>query len=36
MVNELDKKIIGLIQGDLPLVPKPFAVLAEKIGIGED
>ena len=36
MVNELDKKIIGLIQGDLPLHPRPFAVMAEKIGISED
>ena len=36
MIDELDKKIIGLIQGDLPLVPRPFAVLAEKIGITED
>ncbi len=36
MIDELDKKIIGLIQGDLPLDPRPFAVLAEKIGIRED
>jgi DNA-binding Lrp family transcriptional regulator len=36
MVDELDKKIIGLLQGDLPLDPKPFAILAESIGISED
>ena len=36
MVNELDKKVIRLIQGDLPLDLKPFAVLAEEIGIPED
>ena len=36
MVDELDKKIIGLIQGDLPLHPRPFAVMAERIGITED
>lgn len=36
MVDELDKKIIGLIQGDLPLDPRPFAVMAERIGITED
>ena len=36
MVDELDKKIIGLIQGDLPLDPRPFAVMAEGIGITED
>ena len=36
MVDELDKKVIRLIQGDLPLDLKPFAVLAEEIGISED
>jgi DNA-binding Lrp family transcriptional regulator len=36
MVDELDKKIISLLQGDLPLDPKPFAILAESIGISED
>ncbi len=35
MIDELDKKIIGLIQGDLPLEARPFAVMAEKIGITE-
>ena len=35
MEDELEKNIIGLIQGDLPLEPEPFALLAEKIGIGE-
>jgi DNA-binding Lrp family transcriptional regulator len=36
MVDELDKKVIRLIQGDLPLDLMPFAVLAEEIGISED
>ena len=36
MVDTIDKKIISLIQGDLPLHPRPFALLAAKIGIGED
>ena len=36
MIEELEKKIIGLIQGDLPLTAHPFAVLAERIGISED
>jgi DNA-binding Lrp family transcriptional regulator len=36
MIDELDKKVIGLIQGDLPLDPRPFAVMAERIGISED
>ena len=35
MITELDKKIISLIQGDLPLDRKPFAVMAKKIGISE-
>lgn len=35
MVDALDKKVIGLIQGDFPLDPRPFAVMAEKIGISE-
>jgi siroheme decarboxylase len=36
MIDELDKKIIRLIQGDLPLALRPFAVLAEEIGITEE
>lgn len=36
MINELDKKIIGLIQGDLPLEPRPFASMAEIAGVSED
>jgi DNA-binding Lrp family transcriptional regulator len=36
MIDELDKKIINLIQGDLPLDPRPFALLADKISITED
>ena len=36
MIDELDKKVIRLIQGDLPLDLKPFAILAAKIGISED
>ena len=36
MIENIDKKIIGLIQKDLPVHPRPFAVLAEKIGISEE
>jgi DNA-binding Lrp family transcriptional regulator len=36
MIDDLDKKIIALIQGDLPVDLRPFAVLAEKLGIAED
>lgn len=36
MIDDLDKKIISLIQGDIPLAPQPFAVLAERSGITEE
>ena len=36
MIDERDKTIIGVIQGDLPLKKRPFAELAESIGITED
>ena len=36
MIDEIDKRIINLIQGDLPLTPRPFAGMAEKINITED
>lgn len=36
MVDELDKKIISFIQGDLPLDKRPFALVAEKAGISEE
>ncbi|RPI76125.1 MAG: Lrp/AsnC family transcriptional regulator [Desulfobacteraceae bacterium] len=36
MLDDLDKKIIALIQGDLPLSAQPYAELAQTIGIAED
>ena len=36
LIDDLDKRIIALIQGDLPLDPKPFAVMADQLGITED
>jgi DNA-binding Lrp family transcriptional regulator len=36
MIDDIDKKVIRLIQGDLPLDSRPFAVLAEKAGIPEE
>ena len=36
MIEEIDKKIIRAIQGDLPLDVRPFAILSRKIGISED
>ena len=35
MISGLEKKIINLIQGDLPVASRPFAVLAEELGISE-
>ena len=36
MIDAQDKKVISLIQGDLPLDPSPFALLAKKSGMNED
>ena len=36
MIDEIDKKIISIIQKDLPLDPRPFNLMAGKIGITED
>lgn len=36
MIDDLDKKVISLIQGDLPLDSRPFAVMAKQIGITEN
>lgn len=36
MIDDIDKKIIGLIQGDLPVEANPFEIMAEKIGIDEN
>ncbi|HEX9910106.1 MAG TPA: hypothetical protein VGA86_04415 [Desulfatiglandales bacterium] len=36
MIDDVDKRVIQLIQGDLPLDLRPFAVLAVKAGISED
>ncbi|MFC1533895.1 siroheme decarboxylase subunit beta [Thermodesulfobacteriota bacterium] len=35
MIDELDKKIISLLQKDLPLDPRPYALMADQIGIHE-
>ena len=36
MIDETDKRIIQLIQGDLPLDSRPFETMAEQIGITEE
>jgi DNA-binding Lrp family transcriptional regulator len=36
MIDETDRRIIQLIQGDIPLDVRPFAVLAEKLSMEEE
>lgn len=36
MIDDLEKRIIRYLQGDLPLTPTPFAALASKVGIDEE
>jgi len=36
MVDDLDRKIIGLLQDDMPLDPRPFAIMAGHIGMTEE
>jgi len=36
MLDELDKNIIAIMQEEFPLVPEPYRVIAERIGISED
>jgi DNA-binding Lrp family transcriptional regulator len=36
MLTDLEKKIIALLQTDIPVVKRPFLVMAEQIGITED
>ena len=36
MLTDLEKKIIALLQTDIPVVKRPFLEMAERIGITED
>ncbi len=36
MLTDLDKQVIASIQGDIPIVSRPYQVLAEAIGVSED
>jgi siroheme decarboxylase len=36
MLTDLQKKIIAAIQGDLPVTPRPYLEIAEKIGADEE
>lgn len=35
ILDDLDRKVIGLIQGDIPLERRPFASMAKKAGVTE-
>jgi DNA-binding Lrp family transcriptional regulator len=36
MITDLEKKVIALLQTDIPVVKRPFRQMAEKIGITEE
>jgi DNA-binding Lrp family transcriptional regulator len=36
MLTRIEKNIVKALQDDLPLCPKPFQAIAERIGISED
>jgi siroheme decarboxylase len=36
MINELEKKVISLIQKDIPISKRPYKEFAESLGISED
>jgi len=36
MLTEIEKKIIASIQGDIPVVERPFLEIANQLGISED
>lgn len=36
MLDELDKRIISIMQDEFPLVPKPYLEIANKLGIREE
>lgn len=36
MLNELEKAVVRELQGDLPLVHRPYKIIAERLGIKEE
>jgi siroheme decarboxylase len=36
MLNELEKKVIAAIQGDIPICDRPYRELAHRIGLSEE
>ncbi|WP_303841529.1 AsnC family transcriptional regulator [Selenomonas ruminantium] len=35
-LNELDKRIVRVLQGEFPLVAEPYKTLAEQVGVSEE
>ena len=35
-IDDTDRKIINALQTGFPIAPRPFAIAAEKLGLGED
>ncbi len=35
-LSELDRKLVNRLQDDLPTIPRPFAPLAEELGLSEE
>ncbi len=35
-MDDLDKKILNIIQSDFPVQSRPYAAVAEQVGLGED
>ncbi len=35
MLSEFDKRLLNIVQSDIPLVPRPFAAVAERLGADE-
>ncbi|MBI5163840.1 MAG: AsnC family transcriptional regulator [Magnetospirillum sp.] len=36
VLDDIDRRLLDLYQRDLPLVARPFAAMAEAVGVGED
>lgn len=35
-LTDFDKELLNILQGNIPLVSRPFAYMAEKLGCGEN
>jgi siroheme decarboxylase len=35
-LSDLEKRVIAAVQGDIPIVERPYLVMAEQLGIGEE